>query len=125
MSKLKSHFKAKLMNESLGFIKTLDNLVTQHVRKINRKSSKVVSEKETHDYFIFIRNLLSKEKLVKGISYDMWINQNINTVPEMNDSTKLYVDIDKIDEYINNNVEGNSRKSSKIFTLKDSVKIYG
>ena len=115
MVKLKAHFKSKSVNESIGFIKTLNNLVNQHLGKITKKVSRPISEEETAFYFLFIRNILSSNDLVRGLVYDFWIKENINSLAEMTESTRLFVDLDKIDEYINQFAEAKPKKEPKIF----------
>ncbi|CAI2372451.1 unnamed protein product [Moneuplotes crassus] len=127
--KLYSHFKNKFSQESVSFINSLKNLVLQHLTKMSKKADHSISEDEKLKYFIYIRNKLYIERFVKGTLFEFWTKHNINTLSAMNESTKLTVDIEKLEEVYqkydsDKSQKQESTKSSKIFTPITDVSLY-
>ncbi|CAI2363416.1 unnamed protein product [Moneuplotes crassus] len=127
--KLYSHFKNKFNQESVSFINSLDNLVAQHLIKISKKADHAIEEDEKLKYFVYIRNKLYVEKFVKGTLYEFWTKHNINTLHAMNESTKLTVDIQKLEEVyqkfgLDKGQKKESAKSGKKFALITDVSLY-
>ena len=125
--KLLSHYKTKPKPEWTSFINSLENLLAQHYGKMSKKNAQLLNTVWPKSYFIFIRNLLIQKGFISGLTYELWVRQNVNTLEEMNNSTKAFINLKNLEKYVST-IEVKSTKNitgqQKIFKLIDSELTY-
>ncbi|CAI2383608.1 unnamed protein product [Moneuplotes crassus] len=126
LEKLPKHFNKVSENESLKFINALENLVCQHLNKVEKNKKSKMTEAEKEQYFLFVRDYLVKHKVTNGVILDMWCKSIYgNSKEKMVQSHSVKFDFGQLELLIQSLKASKEKFTLKGYKLKGHINVYG
>jgi len=78
---------------------------------------------ESYQYFLYLRDLLLERKFISSTIYDFWVKQNTNTIEEMEQSTKVTINLENLEAYVKE-LSSQNNQNTKAFILLGDLSVY-
>ncbi|CAI2383880.1 unnamed protein product [Moneuplotes crassus] len=125
LEKLPKYFNKAPENESVKYINSLDNLINQHLNKVEKNMKSKMTNKDKEDYFLFVRDYLIRKQITTGTILEMWATTKFgDSKDKMIQSNVIKFDFDQLDLVLSKLKASKEKFSLKGYDLKCDIKVY-
>ncbi|CAI2384436.1 unnamed protein product [Moneuplotes crassus] len=101
LGKITNYFNKKNEYDMMSFLKVLDNLVTEHLHKLEKKLRMTINKEEKEHYFIYIRDYLCINNITTGESLrQLVMNRSKVSIEELKENNTVKIDTSNIETLI-------------------------
>ncbi|CAI2385016.1 unnamed protein product [Moneuplotes crassus] len=125
LEKITNYFNRQNEYDMMSFLKALDNLVTQHLNKLEKKWRITINKEEKENYFIYIRDYLCENEITTGESLmQLFIFKSKASIEEIKKNNTVKIDTSNIKTLISDLKPDIPKSSLKGHELLDKIEYY-